>query len=789
MQLLEVGATFCNRFRLVSLLGSGSLGEVWRAHDRESSVDVALRFCNPTDPVGDSVFSRFAEAVRRERIDNRRCHHPGLIGVLGVYADDGRCFLSMPLVDGKNLTSLRDGSIDAAIGTVLRVCDTLEYAHAEGFVHGGIRLASIMVDRRSRVLLTDFGIERFAVEAGIFPVGRGSLGATSPQVLDGRPATVADDVYSIGALLFELVTGGPLFGASVTRDRVMGERPVIPVKSASNAPLPDSLIALLRAMLDKRAESRPPGISSVRAVLTDVRQDLAGSTRSDPRQSDDAEETIEPVGRRERASAPPSVRAKRADPLRAKTHTFPAVVVYGGFALLALIALGVVFVLPRIVQNTGPIQIERPSISESVLSDDDASRSSDPRALQAQKELAEKALGKVLASMDQLQGIGVDLWGGADWSEARRYAAAGDTALKSREYTVALGQYQQSGVLLELLQRSSDAVLKAALADGEQAFRDNDAAGAVRAFEIVLAIDKENEAARQGLERAMLLPKLIELATAASELEAAEDYVGAMELYTRARSLDAEWRIAREGADRLTATIARNDYEALMARGFSELSNDDLDAARQAFEAALTVRPGDADANTALSQIGGMRKFRRISVYQARAEEAAAAESWNDAISAYESALEIDATVNSLIDGLARSRARAELDLRLEEYIAKADRFNRVSIANQARDVLRDAGKIVDSGPKLQGQIGNLSKLLATAQIPIPIQVESDNLTRVSINRVGQFGIFHTKTVNLKPGRYVAVGIRDGFRDVRHEFIVTADGSLSAIVIRCEEPI
>jgi len=792
MKLLEVGATFCNRFRLVGRLGTDVLGEGWRAHDRESSADVALLFLELSTSVDDASINRFAEALRTERIDNRRFNHPGIVRIIGNHADDGRHFLSTQLVDGADLASQRDGSIESSVETLLRVCDPLEYAHGEGFVHGAITRASIRIDGRGRVHVVDFGVARLGVAAQLFNVGRGSLATVSPQILDGQPATVADDIYAMGALLFELVTGEALFGDSVTRDRIIGERPDIPAKSKHGESLPQSLVTLLEAMLDKQRQRRPAGIAAVRAVLSDVLQDLEGSVHTDAGESAGDGHVIKPVERRRPVPISAPVPASGASGVSGKRHAFPAALFYGACALLGFIALGVLFVLPRIIENNGPIEIERPSLSENAIPVEAGSQAIDPRTLQAQKELAEGALGKVLAGMDQLTAIGVDLWGGADWSEARRLAVDGDAALKSRNYTAALGRYQQSAVLLALLQGNRDTVRKQALSDGQQAYLDNDEAAAVRAFEIVLAIDKDNAAGRQGLERAMLLPKLIELAAAAGELEAAGDFAGATNLFKRARSMDADWQIAQAGINRLTAIVAQNNYETSMAQGYSALSNDDLDTAGRAFKAARAVRPGDSDAATALSQIANrqkFRRFRRISVYQVRANEAAVAERWGDAISAYESALEIDATVDALISGLADSRSRAELDLLLRESISKADQFNRESVLKKARAVLGDAGTVDDPGPILQDHIDNLSRLLALAQIPIPVSIESDNLTQVSIHRVGQFGLFVTKTVNLKPGKYVAVGVREGFRDVRQEFLVTADGSSAAIVVRCEEPI
>ena len=92
-------------------------------------------------------------------------------------------------------------------------------------------------------------------------------------------------------------------------------------------------------------------------------------------------------------------------------------------------------------------------------------------------------------------------------------------------------------------------------------------------------------------------------------------------------------------------------------------------------------------------------------------------------------------------------------------------------------------------GPVLSGQITRLTALIAAAAQPVTVQLQSDNLTSVVIYKVGDLGTFTTRTVDLRPGVYVIVGTRDGYRDVRRRVVIPAGGSAEPITVRCEEAI
>jgi hypothetical protein len=226
-----------------------------------------------------------------------------------------------------------------------------------------------------------------------------------------------------------------------------------------------------------------------------------------------------------------------------------------------------------------------------------------------------------------------------------------------------------------------------------------------------------------------------------------------------------------------------------MAAGFGALAAENLAVARAEFRAALVARPGDTDASSALRQIDDEERLRRIIALQKEGEAAERAEKWTLAAEKYSATLAIGTTVVSAKQGLARSRDRLDLNQRLDKELRNADRFNDDRVMRAANQLLQRARSVADPGPILSQQIGELDRLLRIAATPVPVEFRSDNLTEVVIYKVGKLGTFMNRTLDLKPGGYVAVGSRAGYRDVRRSFRVVASGDMQPIVLSCEEPI
>jgi tetratricopeptide (TPR) repeat protein len=411
----------------------------------------------------------------------------------------------------------------------------------------------------------------------------------------------------------------------------------------------------------------------------------------------------------------------------------------------------------------------------------------DPGESLAQRQIADEVLGDLLVVDDRLRAAGVDLWGGTDWSDVRALTDQGDESYRGRDYASALASYRQALTRMELIELRIPEKLAFYLREGAAAFKAGNQEDAIGNFEIAMAIDGENTVARTGLRRAMRLDQVLALMSQAVEREQSGQAEQAHTLYKEVLSIDPAWQAAQDGFGRTGKFLARTAYETQMAAGFSAMAAEDFARARGAFRAALDTRPGDDDATTALGQVDAEERLRKIMDIQKAAAAAEQQEDWTLAASRYEAILQIDNTVASAQQNLARSRGRIELRDQLDHEIAHADRFNDDQVAQAARRLVERARSVEQPGPLLSVQIARMTVLLRVAAIPVPVEFRSDDMTEVVIYKVGKLGTFLSRTVDLKPGSYVAVGSREGYRDVRRNFLIAADGNMQSIVLICEE--
>ncbi len=767
------------------------MGEVWLADDSELADRVALKLLDPRF----SESAGFVDLLRRECSQARSLVHPNIVRVFDFHAADERYFISMQYVDGETLIASRGVAFQQIVHQALMVCDALAYAHRSGVVHRDVKASNVLVDRNGVCYLTDFGIASLMPsngdDKGVAIKGGGTLPSMSPQQLAGLPASVSDDVYSFGAMLHELISGEPLYHPNVTPERIRAEKPAPLTNDKTGQPLPENLIKLVAAMLSKSPEQRPAGIGAVRSVLEDIHADFPLDARADA----DSDELIRPISRRTTAPAVSEDGATTAPRRRAdqKDSGLSPTIVYGALAALLVVAVVVIFLLPGAVQErrqAGEKDVDEQPVQPDEQTDTGGAASeSSAAALAVKREIADEILGELLVAQDRLRALGVAVWGGNDWAEAETAVAMGDEAYQDRRFDAAVTSYRQALNTMKILEPRAPEILARALADGVAAIDAGDREGAERNFELALAVDPVNEVARTGLARAARLDDVIALTRQAADVEQAGDLSAAADLYAQALDVDPEWTPARDGLNRTRSGVAQLSYEKRMASGFGALADKEFERARVAFNAALSTRPGDADATAALRQVETEARLAEVIRLQARARIAETGEDWATAVGHYEAILAIDPAVTSAKQNLERARKRSQLAASLDNTIAKADALNDERVARNARALLGEARAVAAPGPVLSGQIDRLDELLKIASVPVRVVFQSDNATEVVIYKVGSLGAFETRAVDLRPGRYVAVGSRAGYRDVRRSFLVMPQGTDGPIELSCKEPI
>jgi hypothetical protein len=204
---------------------------------------------------------------------------------------------------------------------------------------------------------------------------------------------------------------------------------------------------------------------------------------------------------------------------------------------------------------------------------------------------------------------------------------------------------------------------------------------------------------------------------------------------------------------------------------------------------AQQLIPGSKEPADGLLQVDQGMRMDNINTLEREALSLERSEHWDAAATTYEEILKVDGNLSFAKDGLANSRRMSALHTQFDEYIKDPDRLSLPSVMQRATKLVVDVTVMPEIGPRLAGQRDDLSRLLKRAATPVNVELVSDNMTAVSIYKVGVLGSFGNTALQLRPGTYVAVGIRPGYRDVRIEFRVAPEIEMEPVEVVCKEPI
>jgi tetratricopeptide (TPR) repeat protein len=331
--------------------------------------------------------------------------------------------------------------------------------------------------------------------------------------------------------------------------------------------------------------------------------------------------------------------------------------------------------------------------------------------------------------------------------------------------------------------------LKKALADGADALAAARVAAATQAYELALAIDRTNTAAQHGLKRAAAVEGVQALIVEARRAADAGNWTAAAAGYRHALALDAEATEARAGLTLAERQVADAEYQTAMAGALKALNLRRFAEARTDIARALAVRPKAAEPRDVAARVNQAIAGTRIEDLRVEADNHERNERWNDALTVYESILGRNSTLLFAREGRDRVTPRVKLDARLTDFNARPERLGYLEIREAARRAVNEGQQIASPGPVLRSEIAQVEALLATAEKPVRVALESDAATQVVIYHFGALGAFTRREVELPPGIYTVLGTRTGFRDVRQELKVRPGESPAALIVRCEDPI
>jgi serine/threonine protein kinase len=333
---LAPGSLFAGRYQIIEELGRGGMGRIYRALDKKLNEEVALKLVRPEIAADRSTLERFHNELKLAR----RISHPHVGRMYELMEEAGTHFITMEYVPGQDLRALirQTGKLatETALSIAIQVCEGLSEAHKQGIIHRDLKPSNIIIDREGGARIIDFGIARsMAVKSR---TGAGVMIGTpeymSPEQVEGKEVDARSDIYSLGIILYEILTGRVPFE---------GDTPfTVGVKHKSEAPknpkllnpnIPDDLSGVILKCLEKDKARRYQSAADVRAELERIEKGLPTTERVAP-------ERITPTRK----------------PFTSKEITVkfqPKKLVIPALALIVVIAAAIIF-WPKKVSNLDP---------------------------------------------------------------------------------------------------------------------------------------------------------------------------------------------------------------------------------------------------------------------------------------------------------------------------------------------------------------------------------------------------------------------------------------------------
>jgi eukaryotic-like serine/threonine-protein kinase len=273
-----VGELIAGRYELEELVGTGGMSSVFRAHDRLLDRNVALKILHERYSSDDDYVERFRHEARAAA----QLGHPNIVTVIDRGEQDGRQFIVFEYCDGETLKELiqRRGPLPVreAVEIALQVATALSFAHGQGLVHRDVKPQNVLFDEHGRAKVTDFGIARsLDVEQGITQTGTvlGTSSYIAPEQARGERVDALTDVYSLGAVLYELLTGQvPYDGDNFVAVAMKHINDPVPSIVAVRPDVPLRLDSAVGRAMAKRPEDRFQSMEDFAGELRTVLREL-----------------------------------------------------------------------------------------------------------------------------------------------------------------------------------------------------------------------------------------------------------------------------------------------------------------------------------------------------------------------------------------------------------------------------------------------------------------------------------------------------------------------------------
>jgi len=270
---LTTGSTFAGRYQIIEELGKGGMGKVYKAQDTEIKEKVAIKLIKPEISVDKNTIERFQNELKFAR----KISHRNVCRMYDLNKEEGSYYITMEYVSGEDLKSFIRRSekltVGKAIAIAKQVCEGLEEAHSLGVVHRDLKPSNIMIDKEGNARIMDFGIAHSIKGKGITGAGVmiGTPEYMSPEQVEVKEVDHRSDIYSLGVILFEMVTGRVPFEGETPLSIAMKHKSEAPRDPKEfNAQIPEDLSWLILKCMEKDKEKRCRKAEEVLSELSKI---------------------------------------------------------------------------------------------------------------------------------------------------------------------------------------------------------------------------------------------------------------------------------------------------------------------------------------------------------------------------------------------------------------------------------------------------------------------------------------------------------------------------------------